>query len=226
MIGVFDSGVGGLFALAELRRLEPLADMVFFADVKNAPYGSKSREELIELVKADIERLASAGCDKALMACCTASTVYGFLPEEYRAAAVPIISPTARAAVEKSKNKKIGILSTVATQKSGAFVKEIKGFEPTALTVSLCAPELVSLAECGERDGSLSSYGCMTVEKCVSGFKDCGIDTLILGCTHFAYFEKKIKDFLRVEVVNSARIGALEMQKYAKSGSGACIYLN
>lgn len=226
MIGVFDSGLGGLFALDELRRLNPTLDTVYLADRKNAPYGNKSQDELVALVKADIERLILAGCDKVLMACCTASTVYDLLPEEYRAAAVPIIEPTAKAALLKSKSKKIGILSTEATERSGAFVREIKKYEPLALTVSAHAPELVTLAERGERDESLSDRGLLTVRKSVSEFLKADIDTLILGCTHFAYFEKKIKDILRVEVVNSARIGALAMQKFVSDGSGACVYLS
>lgn len=225
MIGVFDSGAGGLFALAELRRLSPMADIVYFADRKNAPYGTKSQDELVELVKADIEKLVPAGCEKVLIACCTASTVYELLPEKYRAVSVPIIEPAAKEAVLKSKSKRIGVLSTEATEKSGAFVREIKKYEPSALVVSAHAPELVSLAESGECDGNLSREGALAVEKSVSRFVSSGVDTLILGCTHFAYFEKKIKDILHAEVVNSARVGALAMRKYAKDGSGACVYL-
>ena len=132
MIGILDSGAGGLFALAELRRLSPDADIAFFADVKNAPYGNKTRELLTELVRNGIDRLEAFGCDRILMACCTASTVHGLLPRRQKALSVPIISPTAREAVSISKNKKIGVLSTEATRKSRAFVDEILGYEPSA----------------------------------------------------------------------------------------------
>ena len=225
MIGIFDSGAGGLFALAELRRLNPTADMVYFADRKNAPYGTKERGELIELVKEDIEKLVSFGCDKILMACCTASTVYDFLPEEYKAVSVPIIEPTARDAVRKSRNKKIGILSTEATEKSLVFVDKIRKYEPSAMTVSASAPELVSLAESGECDSNLSKDGLLKLEKCLSVFRESGIDTLILGCTHFAYFENKIKDILQLETVNSARVGALAMSTFVKEERGKTVFL-
>ncbi|MBE6536809.1 MAG: hypothetical protein E7673_02530 [Ruminococcaceae bacterium] len=225
MIGVFDSGAGGLFALAELRRLKPKADITFLADRKNAPYGNKSQSELIGLVKSDIERLVLSGCERVLIACCTASTVYDLLPVEYREISVPIISPTARLATEKSINKRIGILSTEATEKSRAFVEKIKKYEPMAWTVSAHAPELVALAEAGERDGGLSALGSSTVEKCVSVFCGTGIDTLILGCTHFAYFENKIKDILCVETVNSAVVGASVMRAYDDEGEGRTVFL-
>lgn len=225
MIGVFDSGAGGLFALAELRRLSPTADIAYFADRKNAPYGTKSQEQLISLVMEDIERLVLAGCDKVLMACCTASTVHSLLPEEYRAVAVPIISPAAREAALLSRNGRIGVLSTEATKRSGAFTEQIKKHSAGVQVMCLAAPELVSLAESGERDGMLSEGGVIAIEKSVSGFLHSGIDTLILGCTHFAYFENKIKDILRVEAVNSARVGAKLMQKYASEGDGVTVYL-
>lgn len=225
MIGIFDSGAGGLFALAELRRLNPTADIVYFADRKNAPYGTKKRDELIELVVADIDKLARFGCERILMACCTASTVYDFLPEEHRRVSVPIIEPTAKEAVKKSKNKKVGILSTEATEKSMAFVEKIRKYEPMAATVSASAPELVSLAESGERDSRLSKDGLLKLENCVSVFRESGIDTLILGCTHFAYFENKIKDILHLNTVNSASVGARVMSEFAKEGEGKTVFL-
>ena len=220
MIGVFDSGAGGLFALAELRRLLPKADILCLTDRKNAPYGTKSEDELIRLVTSGVDTLLSLGCSSVLMACCTASTVWERLPERERAAAVPIIEPVTEAALRVSKNKKIGILSTEATKKSGAFVKEILKREPSAKLTCFFSGELVSLAESGERDGALSERGLEVVKQSVSGFFESGIDTLILGCTHFAYFENTIKDILRTEVVNSALVGALRMLEYGDDGGG------
>lgn len=225
MIGVFDSGAGGLFALAELRRLCPYANIVYLADKENAPYGNKDRDTLAELVIKDIERLVLLGCDRVLMACCTASSVYGILPYEYRAVSVPIIEPTAKEAVLNSINKRIGIISTEATEKSGAFVEWVKSYEPSAVVVTAHAPELVSLAESGERDGNLSKSGLAILEKSVSKFLNTGIDSLILGCTHFAYFENKIKEILRVSVTNSARVGAFAMARFAKEEEGKTFFI-
>ena len=74
MLGVFDSGVGGLAALRELRRLLPFEDMIYLADKENAPYGTKTEDELVALVREDVKRLRELGAEKILMACCTAST--------------------------------------------------------------------------------------------------------------------------------------------------------
>ena len=112
MIGVFDSGVGGMTAFDELRRLLPCEDMVYLADRSNAPYGTKSERELVFLVREDIRRLRELGCEKILVACCTASTVVSLLSEAERRICTPIILPTARAAVSSA-------ISRAATPKSG-----------------------------------------------------------------------------------------------------------
>ena len=227
MTGIFDSGRGGLFALDELRRLKPQVDIVFFADESNAPYGTKSEDELTLLVKRDIEMLLASGAERVLIACCTASTVYERLPENLRKASLPIVKPTAKRAALQSKTGKIGILSTEATKRSLAFVKAIREYEPTAATLSVAAPELVTLAESGAEDGFLTRKERKIIEKAVSPFKTSEVDTLILGCTHFAYFEREIKNILGVSVVNSAAVGAEEMAKITSGdGVGATVYLS
>jgi glutamate racemase len=100
LIGIFDSGAGGITAVKEVRRISKTADIVFFPDRLHAPYGTKSPEELIPLVERDVELLLSFGAETVLMACCTASTVHPFLKSKLRDAAIPIISPTAKAAAK------------------------------------------------------------------------------------------------------------------------------
>ena len=104
MIGIFDSGVGGLTALAELRRLLPNADMIYLADRENAPYGNKSEEQILAAAEGCIKRLTEAGADKILIACCTASTLHHRLSESARRISTPIILPAARAAIRRSKS--------------------------------------------------------------------------------------------------------------------------
>ena len=207
MIGVFDSGAGGRFALAELRRLCKNEQIIFLADEKNAPYGNKSESELIRLVTNDILSLEAAGATKVLIACCTASTVWDKLSDSCRRISVPIIKPTAKRALQLSASGKIGVLSTEATRRSGAFEKEING--------ALCrsAPELVTLAEMGACDGNLSSEQKEMLKNILSPFSSGAVDTLILGCTHFAYFEREIEDILGIPTVNSARIAAEVMMQ-------------
>ena len=125
MIGIFDSGVGGKLALHELRKAVPNADLCFFADERNAPYGKKSENELVPLVRESIRVLKDAGADRILMACCTASTVYHLLSSEEREMCMPIITPTAKAAVAAASGGRIAVIATAATVKSRAFSREI-----------------------------------------------------------------------------------------------------
>lgn len=202
MIGVFDSGAGGRFALAELRRLCKNEDIIFFADEKNAPYGTKSESELIRLAESAILKLKRAGAERILIACCTASTVWDKLSSACREISVPIIEPVAERARAITRGGRIGVLSTEATRRSGAFAKRIPG--------ALCrsAPELVTLAEMGARDGNLTDKQRQTLKNILSPFADGRIDTLVLGCTHFAYFEREIENILGIPTVNSARVAA------------------
>ena len=226
MIGVFDSGMGGLFALSELRRLSDRIDIAFYADRKNAPYGTKSEEELLSLVSRDIEKLSSFGAEKTLMACCTASTVYDKLTEAQRSIAVPIIEPIANEAALKTKNGRVGILSTERTRRSGAFVKAISKKDARIRTFSVSAGELVALAESGKRDGNLEENDKKLIRKIISPILNCGVDTLILGCTHFAYFEEEIRNIFGVDTVNSASVAAEYMIKRIKNeGQGKTVIL-
>jgi glutamate racemase len=150
VVGIFDSGLGGVMSLFEFRAICPSVPAVFFADKENAPYGNKGEREIAELVSDDIKTLMDMGASRVLMACCTASTVHHLLPSEFRDYSIPIIEPVAREAVEICRGGRIGVISTEATKRSGAFVKAIKEKEASAEVISLAAPRLVSLAElCG-----------------------------------------------------------------------------
>jgi len=208
MVGIFDSGVGGEAALSELRMLRPSADVCFLADRENAPYGTKSPSELVRLVSADLERLYSKGASPVLIACCTASTVFHLLPKELRVNAIPIIHRVAEAAVMASASKRIGVISTEATYKSGAFVDSIERLCGCAHVVSCHSGELVSLAEAGYSDENMNSECRDKIRSALSPLCTEAIDTVILGCTHFARFDKTIEEILCVRTVNSARIGA------------------
>lgn len=226
MIGVFDSGAGGRFALAELRRLCDKVDTVFYADEKNAPYGCKSEGELTELLRAAVGRLSDAGARLILIACCTASTVWDRLPEVYKKISVPIIEPTARRAAAITQCGRIGVLSTKATRRSGAFREALLTLgcsEP----VCISAPELVELAESGARDGSLTDRDKGIIYRAAAPLLDADVDTVILGCTHFAYFERELAKVLGCATVNSARVGAEHIAEYIKNeGSGAELFLS
>ena len=227
MIGVFDSGAGGLTAIAELRRLMPSADICFLADRKNAPYGTKGKDELIRLVCADISKLRRAGAEKILMACCTASTVYDALPFKMRAVSHPIISPTAKEAARITNNGKIGVIATEATVAASAFAKALARYPSVKEVHELPTQRLVSLVEGGTVDGRVGSRERDELFRLIRPMREYGIDTLILGCTHFPHLEREISGCLPgVRLVSASREGAREIIKSSKNtGKGKTIFL-
>jgi glutamate racemase len=178
MIGVFDSGVGGLTAFYRLRELKPDADLCYLADRENAPYGTKSEEHILSLVRRDIERLGDAGVDEGiLIACCTASTVYDSLTYAERSICLPIIKLAAERAIRLSASGRIGVISTEATHRSGAFVKEINKSGKEA--ISLPMQRLVSLVEGGASDGRITPLQKQIIKEELSPLFFSDIDVLI-----------------------------------------------
>ena len=214
MTGVFDSGRGGLIALFELRRLRAKEDICFLRDRKNSPYGTKSEEELLSIVRSDISRLRAAGCKKILMACCTASTVYPHLSPEDKALCVPIIYPTALAAARLTKNKRIGVLATERTIASGKFREALADIDRAIEVTEISTRELVLWVENGKTDKSITDREKAHLMRLTEPFRKAKIDTLILGCTHFPALKGSIEACLDgTKTVSSAYIGALEMTK-------------
>ncbi len=208
-IGVFDSGAGGLCALERLAALLPGEEFLFFADRKNAPYGTKCREELIALCRADIARLRERGADRILIACCTASTVYPFLTDGEKQVCTPILFPAAKAAAAHARGRRVGVISTEATARSGAFVREIRKIAPAAKVSSVAAQSLVALVESGVRDGRISQKDKEKISLALSPLPKEEIGALILGCTHFSRLKRTIGELLPgVRIVDAAEEGA------------------
>jgi glutamate racemase len=227
VVGIYDSGSGGEEALAFFEKMRPDAAVTFLADRKNAPYGEKSEGELIPIIEAATERLISSGCERVLIACCTASALYGRLSERVRGCTIPIIEPTAKEAVRVSETKRIAVISTEATKRSGAFVKAILGFCPSAEVISLACPKLVRLADSGFCDANLSGASLSCVKAELRPLTHERFDTVVLGCTHFSRFEKTVEDMLLARTVNSALIGAeiLSKETMPSKNIGGTIYL-
>ena len=219
MVGVCDSGAGGMFAAKRINRALPRLDILYLADRKNAPYGSKSGRELVPLVVRDIERLAERGAEKILIACCTASTVYERLPTDYKKISLPIIRPTARRAVTAGA-KKIGIAATEATVRSGAFEREINALSGDVSAVSFSVQSLVFKVECGLDTSPEVSFirDKLVDEKC---------DTVILGYTHFSAIKDELRRLMpSVNIVDSAEAAADEIINNTENkGTGKILYM-
>ena len=227
MIGVFDSGVGGLTALAELRRLMPHADIAYLADKENAPYGTKSDAEVIVCAERCISRLTALGAKKILIACCTASTVYPYLSAESRSVSMPIIIPAARAAVAASKNGRIAVIATRATVRSRAFSRAIAA-ECKAHVIETDAQPLVALIEGGARDGiPLAESETDILRSLLAPTQGFGADTLVLGCTHFPHLARHISKLLPgIKLISPSTEGAIETAKaVADCGGGRTIFI-
>ena len=201
MIGVLDSGRGGLVAYKELRRLMPRVDITYLADRKNAPYGNKSPKEILRLTEHGIRRLCDMGCEIILIACCTASSLHEMLPEELQNISIPIITPTARLC---EGSRSVLVIATEHTARSGAFSREIRRFSDASVREIPMQP-LVDLIEWGRDTKS-------AVERIV---KMCeGYDTLILGCTHFSHLLGNLRERLPdVKILSPAHVGANEIRK-------------
>lgn len=219
MIGIFDSGVGGLTAFKELERLLPRADILYLADRKNAPYGTKEKEELLSLVRRDIQRLRALGAEKILVACCTASTVCPLLPENETEGVIPIILPTARIAAARSE--KIAVIATKYTTDSQEFTKQIRSLNERASVTEIEAGRLVSLVECGARDGRLDRAAGKYLDALAEKISETEADTLIFGCTHFTHVEGELKARLpHVSTLHPSRIGAATLASLPLVGKG------
>lgn len=209
MIGVFDSGLGGLTALRELTELLPHEDIVYFGDTGRVPYGSKSPETIIRYSIEDMSFLLTFGVDAVLVACGTASsTALPTLRERFDVPVFGVIDAAAREAVGKTKNGKIGVIGTSATVKSGAFERSIREIDRNVEVISAACPLFVHLVE----DGFTSPGDVVTLaaaHRYLDPLADSGIDTLILGCTHYPIISGAISEVLPgVRLISSGRAAA------------------
>ena len=230
MIGVFDSGVGGFNSLIHLRRLLPFADILYLADRENAPYGIKTRDELISLVEKGIDRLLDRGACKILLACCTASTVWDALSPRQRDASVPIIQYVERALFEM--DKRVMVIATERTVSDGAFGRVINRKNPNLNVIEIPMQGLVLAVENGARMGNLREATRVEIEKIRKIALEICPDALVLGCTHFSSVADLIRDALpSVRIINPAQLGAVAMAEdlvltgsYIREG-GKLIYM-
>ena len=225
MVGVFDSGSGGLTAISEIRRLAPNTDICFLADRKNAPYGTKSNGEIVAAATKSIRRLLSLGAERVLIACCTASSLHHLLPEEERRVSVPIVEACSLAACASSKAGRIGVLATEATVRSGAFKKRIRAILPEARVCEISASELVTLTERGARDGGLGESERERIFQILLPLMRDRIDTLVLGCTHFPHLINTFSGLMPgVKIISSAHEGARLGAEIAALENGKTVY--
>ena len=193
-IGVFDSGLGGLTAVKQIMLELPQEGIVYFGDTGRVPYGSRSEETIIKYSKSDVNFLLSKDVKVIVVACGTVSSVA--LPVLQKTASVPVIGvleAAASAAIRATKNNKIGIIGTCGTIKSGAYERFIKSKNPGIMTFSKACPLFVPLVENGHFDTMVAE---LVAEEYLTSIKESGVDTLILGCTHYPLLKNTIARFM------------------------------
>ena len=199
-IGVFDSGLGGLTAVRQLRRVLPGEDIVYFGDTGRVPYGSRAHDTIVQYARQDIHFLLEQDVKFIIAACGTVSST--FPPEEAAKLPVPytgVVGAACRAAVAATRNRRVGLIGTAATIRSGSYAAVIRDMMPDAKITARACLLFVPLVENGYvNDGNPVTR--LVIAEYLEEVRAAGVDTLILGCTHYPLLKKMIGDFMGDDV--------------------------
>ena len=216
-IGVFDSGIGGLTVAHEIIQRLPAESVVYFGDTARVPYGPKSPDTVRRYSREIADYLRTQNV-KAIVIACNTATAHALttLREALPVPVIGVVEPGARAAVAATRSKRIGVLGTAGTIKSGAYERAIRALEPNALITARAAPLLVPLVEEGWTDHPASR---LVVEEYLQPFLAADIDTLVLGCTHYPLLKPLLAEVLGdgVELIDSAAETAAETARTLSS---------
>ncbi len=199
-IGVFDSGLGGLTALRELARLMPDEDLVYFGDTGRVPYGGRSRDTLVKYARQDAAFLRSFNPKAIVIACGTVSTTaLDVLRAENDIPVFGVVEPAAQAAAHVTRNGRVGLIGTRASIRSGAYERTLDALRPGVEVTARDCPLLVPLVENGRfRPGDVVAE--TVVGEYLAPIRERGVDTLILGCTHYPLMRAVIGAYMGPDV--------------------------
>lgn len=198
-IGVFDSGVGGLTVLKEIQRLLPSEDLLYLGDTARVPYGTKSPATVRRYAQEAAAFLTRRKVKMLVVACNTASSVALLeLENHYNLPVIGVIEPGAKRAVSVTRTGRIGVIGTEGTVKSGAYTLAIKKLAPDADVVALPCPLFVPLVEEGWLEHPVTR---LTAQEYLGPLRHHGIDTLVLGCTHYPLLKNVLQQVLGPEVI-------------------------
>lgn len=199
-IGVFDSGLGGLTAVRELKCLLPGEDIVYFGDTGRVPYGSRSKETIIKYARQDVAFLNTFDLKAIVIACGTvSSTALEVLRAENHIPVLGVVDPAAQAAARESRSGRIGLIGTEASIRSGAYERALASLRPDAAVYPMACPLFVPLVENG-RFKSGDAVAELVTQEYLGGLKAAGVDTLVLGCTHYPLLRGVIGAYMGPDV--------------------------
>lgn len=215
MIGVFDSGVGGLTVVRQLRKYLPDYDLIYFGDTARVPYGGRGEDTVKRYAVEDVDFLLARGAKIIIIACHTASAVAGkYLREKYPEAPIfDIVRPGLKRALAESRRKRIGVIGTRATIRSGTHAKLLRELDPKVKVCGQACPLLVPLVEEGwlkkpETRKILRQY--------LRPLRQKQVDVILLACTHYPMLKKMVEEITKnkVVVIDPAEDLAKEVKKY------------
>jgi glutamate racemase len=222
-IGVFDSGLGGLTAVKELEKVLPGESLVYFGDTGRVPYGTKGREVIRRYARQDMDFLLRHGVKAVLAACGTVSSAAADIGAGLPVPYFDVVAPTARAAVRATENRRIGVLGTSATIHSGSYVKAIGELDGSIEVFPEACPLFVPLVEngCISPEDELVR---IVVGRYLSPMRGAGVDTVILGCTHYPLLSRAIEQVMgaKVTLINSGREAAHALAAALEETGGLC----
>lgn len=215
-IGVFDSGLGGLTAVRELIKILPGEDIVYFGDTARVPYGTRSRDTIRKFAMQDLRFLLEKNPKAVLVACGTISSVaLSDLRAMTEIPVIGVVEPAARAACNATRNGRIGILGTSATVKSRSYQTAIGAIDPSVQLTAQACPLFVPLVENGYLDHPITE---LAVKEYIAPLQEAGVDTVILGCTHYPLLKPVLGRMLgdHVTLIDSGKEAALALAAVLK----------
>jgi glutamate racemase len=223
MIGIFDSGVGGMTVARAVETLLPDLQIIYYGDLARTPYGNKSPETIIEYAINNTEFLLDHGAQAIIIACNSASSVASeILRQKFDIPIFEVITPAVEQAVAATSSGNIGVIGTRATIRSEIYDKKIKQKAPELRVFSIACPLLVPLVEEGWIDTRETK---MILRKYLAPLKQKQIDTLVLGCTHYPLLKDLIQHRVgkkRIRLIDSSIEVALTLQTYLNENPDFC----
>lgn len=213
-IGIFDSGIGGLTVVKKISSFLPNENIIYFGDTARVPYGTKSNETVIEYSIQDAQFLVKKNIKLLVVACNTASSVaIDELKDKFNMPVIGMIEPGSKMAIEKTFNGKIGVIGTYATIGNKAYTKKLNSIDKKITVFEKPCPLFVPLAEEGWTDHKATR---LIAEEYLSEFKEIGIDTLILGCTHYPILADIIAEVMgdKVTLIDSGTAASMVVEDY------------
>lgn len=212
-IGVFDSGVGGLTVVRALMDRTPGEEIVYFGDTARVPYGTKSAQTVVKYSMQIARFLAKFDVKLIVVACNTASALaLEYLADNVSVPVVGVIEPGARAACSLTRTRRVGVIGTPSTVRSGAYQREMKRIDPRVEVTAVACPLFVPIVEAG--------YGAhpaarLIAEDHLRPILEADVDTLVLGCTHYPLLREVIAGVVgpEVQLVDSAEAAAARVEE-------------